>query len=216
MNRTSLNRANSKRTFSRNHVERAFRIPRRFDPYRSDSKPKGMVQCSDCHAIQIKGRWLSEHQAKPEFTRMNRVHPFLAYASLPQRTCPACLQRKQHFAMGVVELHGHLSEEQLLSIFETFAHTERIARSRNDQERLLWTHTLPGITKVYVSLPELARQLGRMLQKTFKGQTRYIKTSEEPFLRVVWNAPAPAQLTRHKAVRHQLGQGRARGRRAFA
>jgi hypothetical protein len=64
--------------------------------------------------------------------------------------------------------------------------TEAIARHRNDQERILWVQELKTMTKVYVALPELARKIGRELEKSFQGYTEYSRSTEEAYLRVRW------------------------------
>ena len=102
--------------------------------------------------------------------------------------CPACRQLEDHFAMGVVELHGELWKTKRDLVLNTIYNTEGVARFRNDQERILWLHESEPVTKVYVSLPELARQVGRQLQKSFHGKTMYHRSTEEPFLRVIWNS----------------------------
>lgn len=119
--------------------------------------------------------------------------------------------------MGVVELHGETLKEKKQNILETIANTENIARSRNDQERILWTRTYRGVTKVYVTLPELARHIGRELQKSFKGKTEYHRSTEEPYLRVIWRTESRSALGTPRIGRRKLNRSRAwRGRGRFS
>jgi hypothetical protein len=108
-------------------------------------------------------------------------------------TCPACRQLRDKYAEGVVEIRwsGHPeAHEKLVQILETVNRTEMIERERNDQDRILWTKTYRGITRVYTSLPELARHIGKTLEKTFHGKTEYKKSGAEPYIRVVWSPEA--------------------------
>ena len=155
----------------------------RQDPYRSQTKP-GVARCPACSAVNYRGKWLSLEQAQdrlPEIPPESKNHGVM---------CPACRQSKDRYAMGVVELHGDKWRQKSSLVFQTIGRTEAIERSRNDQERVLWSRTFRGITKIYVSLPELARHIGRQLKRSFKGAVEYHRSSEEPYLRVVWHSDA--------------------------
>ncbi len=205
-----LNQRHTRYTKLKKSDERQFRSPRRADPYRADSKPAGVNQCPHCHSVNIRGKWLSERQAGLEIAKMRKLLPFGVYEPLLQLNCPACLQQRDHYAQGVVEIRGTHWRERAIQVFETLAKTELISRVRNDQERILWTNDTHQNTKIYVTLPELARQMGRILQRSFKGKTHYIRSTEEPFLRVVWDSDGEVIYS------HPLGRGRARGRKAIA
>ena len=171
----------------------------RSDPYRSQSKPGGRVLCPVCGAISLKGRWV------PATRKSIRSLPD---GELKRTACPACLQKKQRFAQGVVELRGESWKENRDQVERTISNSEKIARSRNDQERVLWTGGSRGIMKVYVSLPELARRIGRELEKSFHGEAEYVHSTEEPYLRVRWwsdGVPEKAESHRSRAFR---GRGR--------
>jgi hypothetical protein len=165
----------------RRFMERQLREPSRQDPYRGELKPSGNPHCSTCHAVNIRGKWLPEKDAVRELRKLRQR---AGRATM----CPACRQMQEHYAMGVIELHGDRWKDRSDQVFETIEHTEQIARARNDQERVLWSRTYRGVTKVYVSLPELARMIGRTLQRSFKGKTEYVGSTEEPYIRVVWNS----------------------------
>lgn len=172
-------------------MERQTREPHRQDPYRSKTKQLGTPRCPECRGVLVKGKWYAETEARPKLPR---------FARLPSETCPACRQAKDRFAMGVVEIHGEAwkaDEEQILA---TVLNTEKIARSRNDQQRVLWRNTYRNVTKFYVTLPDLARQIGRVLSRSFKGELEFRRSSEEPYLRVVWNSDGAslARSGRHK------------------
>ena len=140
------------------------------------------MECPSCHSLSVKGRW---YGPKNEEQGVRNFRKDLVTGKL---TCPACLQQKQHCAQGVVELHGVRWTEKAELVFKTIDSTEGIARGRNDQERVLWTTTAKDVTKIFVTLPELARGIGRVLQRAFKGKVRYHRTREEPFIRVVWDS----------------------------
>lgn len=176
--------------------ERELYPPRRLDPYRTKSKPRGAPRCPSCHTVSVQGRWTPAKN-------LNRVVPPKGKSSL----CPACRQLQDRYAMSVVEIHGENWREKANLIFETLDRTEKIARSRNDQERTLWHSTYRGVTKIYVTLPELARQMGRILKHAFKGKVEYHRSSEEPFLRVIWKSdPSPPRRSRAKS-RKWRGRG---------
>lgn len=154
-----------------------FKETENVDPYHSGMKHRGLSVCSQCASVNIKGRWLSSQQAKARK---------LATPKSGSLTCPACRQLKDRFALGVIEIHGNKWKEKQDEVFRTLRNTESIARNRNDQQRVLWTQEVRGITKIYVTLPELARRIGRTLERSFQGVSEYKRSSEEPYLRVRW------------------------------
>jgi hypothetical protein len=193
-----------------------FKETGRIDPYRSQMKPRGSPVCSNCGSVAVKGRWLSAELAK--------ARKLLASATSKVK-CPACSQLADRFALGVVELHGNHWREKQEDVIRTMRNTESIARSRNDQERILWTKDLRDMTKVYVTLPELARRIGRELEKSFQGVAEYEHSSEEPYLRVRWwsdlphmahRAGAPLELKRKsKSASASQVESRAHRSRSF-
>lgn len=170
-----------------------FKETGRADPNRSDSKAPGTPCCPVCRSVSVRGRW----QPAP-----SKLSPLL---SSPPRgkvadelKCPACRQLEQRFALGVVEIRGKRWKEKSELVNNTVRNTEKSARSRNDQERVLWIKESVGVTKIYVTLPELARRIGRELEKSFQGVAEYAHSSEESYLRVRWWSDVPH-------VAHQLG-----------
>ncbi len=180
----ALSAHSTKLTTQRNLAE-----PRRHDPYRTTSKPKGTPQCAVCRSVSVRGRWIPERNLT---TSPNER------TSGKKTLCPACQQERDKYAGGVIELHGTTWSGHQKQVYETISNTEEIARSRNDQMRVLWTRTYRGVTKIYVTLPELARHIGRTLQKSFKGVTEYHGSSEEPYRRVIWNSDGSTQRRRKR------------------
>ena len=156
-----------------------FKEPARADSYRSDRKKKGATQCTQCQSVNVKGRW--NPIKKTQFTRPEGLIQNRAL-------CPACQQLNDHYALGVIELSGSDFQEQKSEVIGNLKNVELIARQRNDQHRILWIQDSKLKTKVYVTLPELARSMGRSLEKSFHGRTLYSRSSEEPFLRVRWKS----------------------------
>jgi hypothetical protein len=165
----------------------------RKDPYRSSDKPAGRPECPSCGSVNVRGRW--ERVAK----RGTAGRELL---------CPACRQGEERYAGAVVVLEG--ARRDLAEVLATLKNAERIARSRNDQERLLWIDRGRGAVRVYVTLPELARRMGRILSSSFKGQVEYRRSSEEPFIHVIWRSDAPAERPRRLAPKTRSGRPRAR------
>ncbi len=159
-----------------------FKETARRDPYRSTLKPKGQPICPSCRAVSIRGRWLSRRQLEHQKTPVEPTQ---------EVKCPACRQKEDQFALGVIEIRGEAWRQNQEEILNTLKNTESIARSRNDQERILWVKELKTMVKVYVSLPELARQMGRELENSFQGFTEYSHSTEEPYLRVRWWSDLP-------------------------
>lgn len=182
-----------------------FKETARVDPYRSSSKEAGHTLCPKCGATSIRGRWLTPEQT--------------AFRGKPDRRmkCPACRQLEERFAQGVVELHGSRWLKYREEVARTIRRTEKIARYRNDQERVLWTsERAPGpAAKVYVTLPELARRIGRQLEKSFHGIAEYVRSTEEPYLRVRWWSdldPTAARVPRSGGSPRRSAAFRGRGR----
>ncbi len=93
--------------------------------------------------------------------------------------------------MAVVEMHGKKWQTKTDLVLSTIDNTQKIARARNDQERVLWTQRDRKVLRIYVSIPELARRIGRVLQRTFKGKSLYhfnAKGVREPYLHVIWDS----------------------------
>jgi NMD protein affecting ribosome stability and mRNA decay len=174
---------------------RAIKPLRRVNPYRDSTKPADQPQCRKCGAINIRGNWLPEKKKQP----------------LNNKTiCPACLQQQQQYAMGVVELHGQAWQKQRDDVWRTILKTEEVARSKNDQQRLIGTRDFRGITKVYVTLPQLARHVRRELGKSFKGgKVEYHLSEHEPYLRVIWKSDPPERRQIQKS-RHWRKRGSSR------
>jgi hypothetical protein len=162
-----------------------FKETERADPYRSRRKSAGLVRCPVCGSMNARGRWTSPSLARP--TKQTAA----AKKPLREVKCPACRQIEDRFAQSVVELRGGRWREKRELVENTIRHTERIARVGNDQERVLWTKDLGEVTKVYVSLPGLARRIGRELEKSFQGVVEYERSTEEPFMRVRWWSDLP-------------------------
>lgn len=159
-----------------------FKESARQDPYRSQSKPRGTPQCPVCESVSIQGRWVSSRQ-------MRTLSPSVLVTG--ELKCPACRQLEDRFASGVIELTGENWKKNKEMVMNTINNTQEIARNRNDQERVLWIKDTGEVTKVYVSLPELARQIGRELERSFQGKSEYKQSTSEPYLRVRWHSDLP-------------------------
>lgn len=172
------------------------------DAYRSDTKPAQRPVCKICGAINIRGSWVASNGAEK-----------IPNGNVSKTTCPACQQQRDQYAEAVVELHGDTWQKKRDDVWRTILKTEEIARSKNDQQRLISTRNFRGITKVYVTLPQLARHLGRVLGKSFKGgKVEYHLSSHEPFLRVIWKSDPP-ELTERRKLKNRSHQWRHRGAR---
>lgn len=156
-----------------------FKEPARMDPNRSKTKAAGTPQCPHCHSVSIRGRWISEKKLDRRLQISGELK------------CPACQQLDQNFALGVVECHGEMWRQMEEEVKNTVKNTEKIARNRNDQQRVLWIKKLKNVMKIYVTLPELARSIGRQLEKSIHGVVEYERSTEEPYLRVRWWSDLP-------------------------
>jgi hypothetical protein len=163
---------------TRRSYSHQFKEPARNDPNRSRTKAAGTPQCPECSSVSIRGRWVPQKSAKATLVTGKLM-------------CPACRQLQQKFALGVVECHGENWKALEEEVSNTVRNTEKIARNRNDQERVLWIKKLKNVMKIYVTLPELARSIGRQLEKSIHGVVEYERSSEEPYLRVRWWSDLP-------------------------
>lgn len=159
-------------------VTRQAKEPRQKDPYRNQAKMAGLPECPKCGAVNHKGGWVSRSKMNGHYNE--------ASGKKSKVLCPACKQLKEKYAMGVVEIYGTTFRTKKKAVLSTIQKTEKIVRARNDQGRILWTKDAEDTFKVYVSIPELARHIGRELEKSFKGTTEYSRSTEEPYLRVRW------------------------------
>lgn len=197
--------------------QRLTREPRRQDPYRTKDKSRAGSQCRNCGVINVRGRWYPPEEVHPRGSRKRKVSEHRnkhAKTGGTDDLCPACRQLKERYASGVVEIHGTRWKELAEQIDETIRNTERIARVRNDQHRILWTRQWRNTMKYYVTLPELARQIGRTLNRSFKGVVEYERSTEEPYLRVVWDSDR--SVSDPHPTREELRLGKSRAFRARA
>lgn len=182
-------------------------------------KPSQHPQCPTCRGINVRGKWYSEKEGlkrvrtdlMKKAEKAGRPGRRFSLPELAQEACPACLQLRDHYAGGVVELHGDRWKENQDVIDHTIHNTEKLARLRNDQERLLWVRVNRGVAKYYVTLPDLARQIATVLEKTFKGKAEFHRSTEEAYLRIVWKSDflSPRQRgTRSTTTRNKLHKSR--------
>jgi hypothetical protein len=125
--------------------------------------------------------------------------------------CPACRQKLERYAGACVVLEGERWRHDREAVLATLRNAEKIVRLRNDQERILWTEEKSGAFRVYVTLPELARQMGRILERSFKGKVEYRRSTEEPFIHVIWSSDAAPVRAKRAPPRMRSGRSRARG-----
>ncbi len=122
------------------------------------------------------GRWERSHRViRARYAKKNSL-------------CPACLQGRERVAGAVLLLSGERAKEKLEEVLGTLRNTEAVAQSRNDQERILWIDERSGTIRVHVTLPELARRMGHVIGRAFKGVVEYHRSTEGSFLHVVWNS----------------------------
>jgi hypothetical protein len=184
--------------FYKRFEEQLLAKPRRKDPYRSKTKPAGRPVCPSCGAVSLRGRWTPLRIIKGKAKNNGKL-------------CPACRQERDHYAGAVVVLEGEHWRREREAVLGTLKNAEKILRARNDQERILWTDERRGALRVYVTLPELARQMGRILERSFKGKVSYRRSSEEPFIHVIWSSDAESVPKKKAPHRMRSGHGRARG-----
>jgi NMD protein affecting ribosome stability and mRNA decay len=191
-------------------MERLTREQNQQDPYRSQRKTAGNPTCPSCSAVMVKGSWISREQAKA------RRRPVL---STSKSKCPACRQLEDRYAQGVVELRGQEWKKNSGEVLRTIEKAELIERNRNDQERILWIENGRGSTRIYTTLPELARHIARTLEKSFKGRAEYERSTEEPFLFVRWwsdsssngHEPGAPLAEKRRGRKSPASQDRSRG-----
>lgn len=158
-------------------MERLTRNANRADPYRNQLKIAGNPRCPSCEATLVHGSWLSPHQLG---ARKRKVD------SRAKAKCPACRQLADRYALGIVELRGKEWKKNADQVLRTIENTEMIERNRNDQERILWIESDKTTTRIYTTLPEIARHIARTLEKSFQGFVEYRRSGDEPFLRARW------------------------------
>lgn len=145
------------------------------------------AECSQCHSVYREGCWQAA-----------RVASAPDISSLIQ--CPACQQQAAGVALGVVEMHGSRWRSRMAEIWETIERVEQEARARNDQERILWARSYRGVTKIFVTLPGLAQEIGAALTERFEGRLDQLRSQREPYLRVLWQSD-PAEQSWRQALR---------------
>lgn len=150
------------------------------DPYMDRNIYKDPTICPECHLVYHNKRWTRNEELYKKYINDKRTE---------FKLCPACRKIKDHYPLGVLTLTGSILEDrdrkkEILNLIKNEAEFEE---KRNPLARIMSIREEDGSLIVETTTESLARRLGRVVNKAFHGELKYIFSDGQKFLRVEWH-----------------------------
>jgi hypothetical protein len=146
-------------------------LERIHDAYRLDAKLRGPARCRDCGAAYRRGRWTWGAAAE---------------AARPVR-CPACTRVREAMPAGYVRLAGDYQRVHRAEILRRMRRCEASEKRAHALQRIIAVSEVGGDLVVTTTDNHLARRIGEVLVKAFKGRCAYDYGRDDNLLRVSWS-----------------------------
>ncbi|MBU1767991.1 MAG: hypothetical protein KJ648_07805 [Candidatus Omnitrophica bacterium] len=148
------------------------------DPYISSKNhfPEPTV-CPTCKLVYAKQHW---HKNDGEATLL------LNDKKTHKTKCPACRKIEDNYPMGVVNISGDFVSEHFEELVNLVKAEERRALEKNPLERLMKVDKVDGGIHVETTSEALALRIGRMLSKSYKGNTDFKFRYGDKYVIVDW------------------------------
>ncbi len=141
---------------------RGGRIPDPYIPRKGLPEP---TLCPICGAVYQRKHWSIDEKVALEVKRKGKVN---------SEKCPACRKIEDGFAMGIIDLTGDFVVEHMGDIVNTVRSEERRAMEKNPLERIIRLEKIrTGGIRVETTTDSLALRIGRLLNRAYKGDTRF-------------------------------------------
>ncbi len=147
------------------------------DPYLSEAGLKEPAICQSCQALYRHKRW----QLNPATAAELQNDPGTTWT-----TCPACLKAAEHYPEGIVTLRGDYlwnHEEEIRNILQKEAGRIMV---KNPIARIIRMETEGDAMVIETTEQKLAEHLGRVLQRSHRGQFHLDWSGSPRVCRVFW------------------------------
>ncbi len=148
------------------------------DPYYEGYKYHDPTVCSSCGAVFHKGhwQWISEEELK----LLKREK------DIEEDVCPACKRIRDRYPAGYLLLSGQFLKAHKEEIINTVRNEAEKETSRRPIVRVMWIDDREEEVEIATTSDHLAKHLGNIVKKAFKGEL-VVKFSEgEKLVRVYW------------------------------
>jgi len=150
------------------------------DPYMDRTHYKDPTVCPKCGLVYHNKRWTRNEALKKEWLASG--------TEVAKKLCPACKKIEDRYPLGVLELRGTYlqqkdKKELILNTLRREAENEEL---RNPLARIMQIQEGDGTLVIYTTTESLARRLGRVINKAFKGDLKISFSETNKFIRVVW------------------------------
>lgn len=149
------------------------------DPYLRGIKYPDPNICPDCKAIYHNKRWQFDNDLK---------HDIKLEGGFGKKKCPACRKIEDNYPMGIVFLSGDFIDDHRDDILNTVKSEEERAMEKNPLERIIEIEKQDtNKYRIKTTTDTLAHRIGKILNKSYKGNIEYKFSDEQKILRVLWS-----------------------------
>ncbi len=150
------------------------------DPYMDRSHYKDPTICPKCGLVFHNKRWVRNEELKKKFEASG--------TEIAHKLCPACKKIEDRYPLGILELRGPylMNQEKKQLILNTVRREAANEESRNPLARIMQIKEEDGRVVIWTTTESLARRLGRVVYKAFKGDLKISFSESNKFIRVLW------------------------------
>lgn len=158
------------------------RLQPHHDPAKGRSKRSGKKSdyliCNYCSSVYENKHWHA-------FDKINIKH----IDEFVKSVCPSCHAKKSHVSDGVLKMTGKFLQNHLMEISGIISNTEAQEMKRDIMNRVERLDLYPTLITVYTAKNQLAVEIGKRVNKAYKGGKLDIKWSK---------SDKPVQVKWHK------------------
>ena len=142
------------------------------DPYIEGRKYPEGIQCPECHAVYLGGRWVWPEKS------VTSGEPYL---------CSACRRIRDDFPAGVVYIAGSYLKRHRKEIENLIQKIVKEAKERSPLKRIIDIRKEKDGLCVRLTDDHLARHIGDAIHRAYKGDLQVKYSDEEKFVRLYWH-----------------------------
>jgi len=134
--------------------------------------------CKSCGLVYHEKKWVRDESLRKKLEKEGGVHYVI---------CPACRKENQHYPMGIVELTGNFWYSHQNDILNLIKNEEKRAIGKNPLERIMEIKEKKDMLSIETTRESLAKRIGKVLEKAYKGKLRYTFSGGEKMIRIEWH-----------------------------
>lgn len=143
---------------------------KRHDVYEEREKWPEPTLCTKCGALFVNGRWSWRKPPK----------------KAKEIICPACRRSADNYPAAYIEIKGEFFEEHRNEILNLIRNIEEQEKAEHPLERIMSITDEKDYTLVTTTGIHIARRIGEVLSRSYKGDFSFQYTEGEKHLRVYW------------------------------